>query len=283
MNQKLHQLNITFVGGGNMGQALVSGLQDSGWHSSYISIIDTDPARCALLKKHFPKCHVLSQAEAALNIADIVVLAVKPQVMRKACEEIAAQCQSSRPLIISIAAGIKIQTIDAWLGGQLPIIRCMPNTPALVKAGTTGLFANPEISSQQREICTAVLDCVGTTLWVDSEAMLDAVTAVSGSGPAYFFYLIEAMIEAGKSLGLNDHQVKQLAIGTAAGAAKLLQNSGNAPEELRFSVTSKGGTTEAAINTLEDNGVKQIIHSAIKNAALQAEKLSAITSSGENS
>jgi len=154
----------------------------------------------------------------------------------------------------------------------------MPNTPALVKAGTTGLFANPEISPEQRETCTAILNSVGTTLWVDSEAMLDAVTAISGSGPAYFFYLIEAMIEAGNSLGLNDQQVKQLVVDTASGAAKLLQASGKSPQDLRLSVTSKGGTTEAAINTLEESSVKQIIHSAIKNAALRAEKLSTMTS-----
>ena len=281
MNQALHQLNIAFVGGGNMGQALVSGLLDSGWQSNCISIIDTDQARCTLLKKQFSNCNVVSEAEAALNIADIVVLAVKPQVMRLACEEIAAQCQNSRPLIISIAAGITIQTIDTWLGGELPIIRCMPNTPALVKAGTTGLFANPEISPEQRETCTAILDSVGTTLWVDSEATLDAVTAISGSGPAYFFYLIEAMIEAGNSLGLNDQQVKQLVVDTASGAAKLLQASGKSPQDLRLSVTSKGGTTEAAINTLEESSVKKIIHSAIKNAALRAEKLSTMTSAKE--
>ncbi len=282
MNQEIHQLNIAFVGGGNMGQALVSGLLDSGWQANCISIIDTDPARCLLLKKQFSNCNVVSQAEAALNIADIVVLAVKPQVMRIACEEIAEQCQKSRPLIVSIAAGITIQTIDTWLGGQLPIIRCMPNTPALVKAGTTGLFANPEISPQQREMCTDILNCVGTTLWVESETMLDAVTAISGSGPAYFFYLIEAMIEAGNTLGLNDQQVKQLAIDTAAGAAKLLQSSGKLPQELRLSVTSKGGTTEAAINTLEEHNVKQIIQSAIKNAASKAEKLSAMNFPGDN-
>lgn len=273
MSQFLENLKIAFIGGGNMGQALVGGLLDGGWLAENITIIDIDPAMCAKLEKHFTKCNVFSQTEAALNLADIVVLAVKPQTMRLACEKIAAQCQSTRPLIISIAAGIQVKDIDDWLGGELPIVRCMPNTPALVQSGTTGLYANAEVSSKQREFAESVLSSVGSTLWFEEEPMLDVVTAVSGSGPAYFFYLIEAMLEAGKSLGLNEAQARQLTIHTAAGAAKLIEKSGKTPQELRRAVTSKGGTTEAAIETLKQGNIKNIIHTAITNAAQRAQQL----------
>ena len=181
MNAVLDNLNIAFIGGGNMGQALVNGLLESGCVGENITIIDTDAKTCSNLEKKFPRCHVLSQTEAALNIADVVVLAVKPQSMQTACEQIAAQCQSTRPLIISIAAGTQASDIDNWLGGQLPIVRCMPNTPALVQAGTTGLFANNEVSTQQRELADGILGIVGSTLWLDQEELLDVVTAVSGS------------------------------------------------------------------------------------------------------
>lgn len=273
MNPNIENLVIAFIGGGNMGQALIGGLLKSGWLAENISVIDTDLPTCSKLEKKFPHCHVYSQTEAVLNIADIVVLAVKPQVMREACEQIAEQCQSTRPLVISIAAGILIKGIDQWLGGELPIVRCMPNTPALVQSGTTGLYANAEVSEEQREITQYILGCVGSTLWLDDESLLDVVTAISGSGPAYFFYLIEAMLEAGKSLGLDDAQARQLTIDTAAGAAKLIEDTGKSPEELRLTVTSKGGTTEAAIDTLNQGDVKNVICSAVKNAAIKSQEL----------
>ena len=273
MHQVLENLNIAFIGGGNMGQALAGGLLASGWLAENITIIDSDQAICAKLEKQFAQCHVFSQTEAALNLADIVVLAVKPQAMQLACEQIAAQCQSTRPLIISIAAGVQSKNINAWLGGELPIVRCMPNTPALVQSGTTGLYANAEVSTEQCEIAVGILGSVGSTLWLEQESMLDVVTAISGSGPAYFFYLIEAMLEAGESLGLSAAQARQLTIHTAAGAAKLIEKSGKSPAELRHAVTSKGGTTEAAINTLEQNDVKNIICTAIANAAKKAQQL----------
>ena len=273
----MQNLNIVFIGGGNMGQAFVTGLLDSGWLADNIAIIDNDQSLIKKLNETFPDCHVYTQSEAALNLADVVVLAVKPQAMQIACEQIAAQCQIKRPLIISIAAGVLIDSIDHWLGGELPIIRCMPNTPALVQAGVTGLFANNEVSDEQRTLAFEVLSSVGTALWIETEALLDAVTAVSGSGPAYFFYLIEAMIEAGKSLGLNEEQSRALTIATAAGAAKLISNSDQSAKTLRLAVTSKGGTTEAAINTLQQHDMDSIIQTAIKNAAKKAQQLAADT------
>ncbi len=270
----MQNLNIVFIGGGNMGQALVTGLLNSGWNADNISIVDNDQAIINKLGKKFSQCHVYTQSEAALNLADVVVLAVKPQVMQIACQQIAAQCQIKRPLIISIAAGILISSIDEWLGGELPIIRCMPNTPALVQAGVTGLFANTEVSDDQRELGYEVLSSVGTVLWIENESLLDAVTALSGSGPAYFFYLIEAMIEAGQSLGLSEAQTRELTVATAMGAAKLISTSKQSAHNLRLAVTSKGGTTEAAINTLQQHDMKKVIESAIKNAALRSQQLS---------
>jgi len=270
----MQNVNIVFIGGGNMGQALVKGLLDSGWNADLISIVDNDQAISNMLKEKFPASHVYSQSEAALNIADIVVLAVKPQHMQRACEEIAAQCQIKRPLVISIAAGVLVESIDTWLGGELPIIRCMPNTPALVQAGVTGLFASNEVTEPQRDTAFNILNCVGTALWIDSESLLDAVTALSGSGPAYFFYMMEAMMAAGQSLGLSESQARELTVATASGAAKLISSGNQSASDLRLAVTSKGGTTEAAINTLQEHDMKKIIETAIKNAALRSQQLS---------
>ncbi|MDH3608987.1 MAG: pyrroline-5-carboxylate reductase [Gammaproteobacteria bacterium] len=270
----MQNLNIVFIGGGNMGQALVTGLLDSDWNADSITIVDNDQAILSKLSEKFSNCHVYSQSEAALNLADVVVLAVKPQAMQTACEQIAAQCQIKRPLIISIAAGVLINSIDSWLGGELPIIRCMPNTPALVQSGITGLYANTEVSAKQRELAFEILSSVGTALWLEYESLLDAVTAVSGSGPAYFFYLIEAMMDAGKSLGLNETQARELTVATATGAAKLIAKSDQSAQALRLAVTSKGGTTEAAINTLQQHDMKKIIETAIKNAATRSQQLS---------
>ena len=168
----MQNLNIVFIGGGNMGQALVTGLLDSGWMADNIAIVDNDQSLIKKLNETFPDCHVYTQSEAALNLADVVILAVKPQAMKMACEQIAAQCQVKRPLIISIAAGVLIDSIDTWLGGELPIIRCMPNTPALVQAGATGLYANTEVSIEQRQLAFDVLSSVGTALWIETEVLL---------------------------------------------------------------------------------------------------------------
>lgn len=279
MSQVPADSKIVFIGGGNMGQALAGGLLNSGWPAENVTIVDTDPDMSARLKSQFKQCHIFSRTETALASVDIVVLAVKPQAMRLACEQIVAQCQSTRPLVISIAAGTSTKDVDTWLGGGLAVVRCMPNTPALVQAGTTGMYANSEVSLQQREIAEAVLGSVGFALWLQQESLLDVVTAVSGSGPAYFFYLIEAMLDAGQSLGLNEMQARQLVVHTAAGAAQLIEKTGETPQQLRLAVTSKGGTTEAAIKTLDQGNVKNIIRAAITNAAEKAQQLASATNS----
>lgn len=274
MSQPSQNPEIAFFGGGNMGQALVGGLLDSGWAPGQITVIDTDPSMCAKLRKLFPQCHVRPQMNPGAALPNVIVLAVKPQAVHLACKEIAVLYPSERPLLISVAAGTTIQDIGTWLKNEFPIVRCMPNTPALVRSGTTALYAGPEVSDSQRDLAQGILASVGSTLWLEDEALLDAVTAVSGSGPAYFFYLIEAMLEAARSLGLNASQARQLTVHTASGAARLLEKSEQDPQALRRAVTSKGGTTEAAIEILEQGEVKKTIHDAIHRAAQKARLLS---------
>ena len=274
MNQLKKNTKIVFFGGGNMGQALVGGLLEGGWTPECITVIDTDPSVCEKLRELFPLCHTCPQSRPDPGSVEVIVLAVKPQVVCPACRDIAAYCKLERPLVISIAAGTKIQAIQACLGDHFPVVRCMPNTPALVRAGITGLYAGPNVSGVQHDLAQAILASVGSTLWMQQEAMLDAVTAVSGSGPAYFFYLMEAMLEAAQSLGLSADQAHKLTVHTAAGAAKLVKHSKQDPGELRRAVTSKGGTTEAAIGVLEQGRAKNIICTAIARAEQKARQLS---------
>ncbi|MCY3802979.1 MAG: pyrroline-5-carboxylate reductase [Gammaproteobacteria bacterium] len=274
MNQPSEKQDIVIFGGGNMGQALIGGLLDSGCPPDEITVIDTDPSTCSALEKSFPQCRVHAEADCAPLSAQVVVLAIKPQVVRLVCEQISARYGSVRPLIVSIAAGTLTRDIGTWLGGGFPVVRCMPNLPVLIRCGTTGLFAGPEVSEAQRTQAERILSGVGFTLWLEQEALLDAVTAVSGSGPAYFFYLIEAILEAGQSLGLNADQARQLTIHTALGAAKLVEQGDQDPHALRRAVTSKGGTTEAALEILEQQDMKKIFATAIHRAAQKAELLS---------
>ena len=274
MSRLSEKQEIVIFGGGNMGQALIGGLLNCGWPPENITVIDPDRSTCSVLGKRFPQCPVYSQADSAPLSAQIVVLAVKPQVIQLVCEQISAQYPSQRPLVISIAAGTMIQDIDVWLGDKFSIVRCMPNLPVLIRSGSTGLFAGPGVSEVQRNCAEDILASVGSTLWLNEEALLDAVTAVSGSGPAYFFYLIEAILEAGKLLGLTADQARQLTIDTALGAAKLIEQGNQDPHALRQSVTSKGGTTEAAIEVLEQAGVKETFAAAINRAAQKAQQLS---------
>ena len=274
MNQPSEKQDIVIFGGGNMGQALIGGLLDGGCPPDEITVIDTDPSTCSALQKSFPQCRVHAQADSAPVSAQVVVLAVKPQAVRLVCEQISARYGSVRPLIVSIAAGTLSRDIATWLGGGFPVVRCMPNLPVLVRCGTTGLFAGPEVTETQRGQAERILAGVGFTLWLEQEDLLDAVTAVSGSGPAYFFYLIEAIQEAGQALGLNADQARQLTVHTALGAAKLVEQGDQDPHALRRAVTSKGGTTEAALEILEQQGMKKIFAAAVRRAAQRAEQLS---------
>jgi pyrroline-5-carboxylate reductase len=218
--------------------------------------------------------HTTAHNTIVAEHADLLVLAVKPQVLREVAEALAATVQSFKPLIISIAAGIESEAIERWLGGDLAIVRAMPNTPAMVGTGATGLYANSRATFAQKGAAESVLRAVGLTVWVEAESLIDAVTALSGSGPAYFFLFMEAMEDAGIQLGLEPKTARLLAQQTALGAGKIAIESSEAPAELRRKVTSPGGTTERAIQSFEQGELRSLVHRAMQAAADRSAELS---------
>lgn len=255
-----------------MASSLIGGLINNGYTPSHITVTDPDSEKLEQLKSQFSVNTHIDNAQAVLN-AGVVVLAVKPQVLRDVCESIKAETLKNRPLIISIAAGIRSTDIDRWLGNHNAIVRCMPNTPALIQAGATGLYANSASSNDQKGLADQVLSSAGITLWVNEESLLDAVTAVSGSGPAYFFLFMEAMQQAGERLGLDVKTASLLARQTALGAARMSLEGTDDPATLRSKVTSKGGTTAAAIASFEQNNFSQIVEQALTAARDRAIEL----------
>jgi pyrroline-5-carboxylate reductase len=252
---------IAFIGAGNMARAIIGGLLENGFAPSAIWASEPDAERLQDLAER--GLNVTSDNSAAVAAADIVVLAVKPQVMKSVATDLAAAVQSRRPLVVSIAAGISLEALERWLGGAVALVRCMPNTPSLVQTGASGLFANSRVSDEQRQQASAVLEAVGIALWVQSEAELDAVTAISGSGPAYYFLLMEAMTAAGVKLGLSEETARGLTLQTALGAARMACSSDVDPAELRRRVTSPNGTTERAINTFQAEGFEALVENAL--------------------
>ncbi len=253
-------MKITFLGGGNMANALIGGLLQQGTAPADIQVIEVDgDARQRLSLTHGVSCH--ASLDAWDPVCDVVMLAVKPQQMKAAVAPMIPKLASQ--LIVSIAAGLRIGALSRWLGGYGRIVRCMPNTPAMIGAGITGLFAAPEVTEAERRSAERVLQAAGSTVWVDDEARLDAVTAVSGSGPAYVFLFIEALQEAGAKLGFTPEQARQLAIETVLGAAQLASRSPDPAATLRERVTSKAGTTEAALRVMAEKGVKEGIIAGI--------------------
>ncbi len=266
------QPKIAFIGAGNMAASIVGGLTAQGLAPD--SITASDPYEESLSRlQQVAAVNTTQNNDEAIAGADVVVLAVKPQVMQQVATSIASAVQQHQPLIISIAAGIEINSLDKWLGGNLAIVRCMPNTPALVQTGATALYANAQVSDSQRQQADQILRAVGIALWVDDEAQLDAVTAISGSGPAYFFLVIEAMQAAGEELGLAPELARQLTLQTALGAAKMAIGSDVDTSELRRRVTSPGGTTHAAISSFEANGFQKIFTQALTAARDRSESL----------
>ncbi len=272
---------LAFIGGGNMARSLIGGLIDNG-HPADAILVSEPNAEAATALHDTLGVRVSNDNHAAATQADVLVLAIKPQVLAGVCTEIAEDVRYHRPLVISIAAGIRADSIDGWLGGQTALVRCMPNTPAMVKAGITGLYANPGVSADQRRRAESILRAVGETLWVENEALLDAVTAVSGSGPAYYFFFMEAMIEAGEALGLNRQAASKLTLQTALGAASMAIESDESPATLRRRVTSPGGTTEQAIHGFEAAGLRKIVHDALRAAHDRSVELSAQLGNPEN-
>lgn len=265
---------ITFIGAGNMARSLIIGLlQDKA--NVLLRVADPDPQQLDAIRQHWPDVQATQDNAEALQGADVVVLAVKPQVMREVLEPLADLAQRTRPLVISIAAGIREAALNQWLGGNLPIVRCMPNTPALVQTGATGLVANAQVSQAQRNLAESILRAVGITVWFAEEASIDSVTAVSGSGPAYFFLVMEAMQTAAQNLGMSAEDAQLLVVQTALGAARLALESGEPAAELRRKVTSKGGTTEAALKVLNDGGLPALFEQALQAAAQRSRELAA--------
>lgn len=263
-------MKITFLGGGNMANALVGGLLKQEFSSGDIKVIEPLAENRARLAAAFGIACLPAPDEAALA-CETIVLSVKPQQMREALAPLAGKLRGQ--LVISIAAGMRLADISRWLGGHRKLVRSMPNTPALIGAGISGLFADPCVDAAERRQAEQVLGAVGKTLWVADEAMMDAVTAVSGSGPAYVFYFIESLRDAALALGFAEEQARQLAIETVLGAAALAASSQEDVCVLRQRVTSKGGTTEAALNSLDADQVKAAFLRAIKAADARGREL----------
>lgn len=274
MNQLSHTQppKVAFIGAGNMGGAILRGLVKQGYPLPALLATGRDEIKLQQFAQE-TGVSVTTDNQRAAAWADVLVLGVKPQVMQDLCVSLAATVQQKKPLLLSIAAGLTSDTLLGWLGGNLPLVRSMPNTPSLLGAGVAGLYATASVSPQQRQWVEAISSAVGTAHWVTEEIQLDAVTAISGSGPAYYFLFTEALAAAGEKLGLTPELALQLAKSTAAGAGRMLVESADAPAELRRKVTSPGGTTEQAIQTFIDQGLPELVEAATQAAANRAAAL----------
>ena len=265
-------MNLTFIGGGNMASSLIGGLIADGWNPATIQTSDRDVQQLQRLASRFGIATTPDNQAAAAR-ADIIVLAVKPQVMKSVALDLAETVARHRPLVISIAAGVRESSLRDWLGADAAIVRTMPNTPALVQSGATALFANPAVTEDQRSTAESIMRAVGLALWVEDENQLDAVTALSGSGPAYFFLLMEALQAGGCKLGLPEDTARLLALQTAFGAAKMALESPEDAAALRRLVTSPGGTTERAISVFQQHGFEELVEQAMQAAAGRSREL----------
>jgi pyrroline-5-carboxylate reductase len=265
------EMNISFIGGGNMATALIGGLAGKLTAAEHIHVVDINADALQKLQRQFG-VSTAPQIDAAIARSDVIVLAVKPQQMKEVVARLLPHV-SPRQLLLSIAAGIRAADLARWLNGHAAIVRCMPNTPALIGLGITGMVALAGVSAEQHAAADAIMRAVGATVWLDDEALIDPVTAVSGSGPAYVFYFIEAMQQAAQEMGLSVEQGTQLAIATFVGASQLATLSSEPVSVLRERVTSKGGTTYAALTSMDASGVKQAIVRAMKAAAARGQEL----------
>jgi pyrroline-5-carboxylate reductase len=267
--------NITFIGGGNMARSLVGGLVTAGTSSRRISVSEPQPELRDKLHEDFG-VNVHAENISAATEAHVIVLAVKPQVLQEVVEPLGGLVAEHQPLLISVAAGITAGSIERWAGGRPALVRVMPNTPALVGAGISALYGNRNVSEEQRELAEAIMRAVGKTVWIEDEGLMDTVTAVSGSGPAYFFYVMQAIKDAAVAEGLDADTARLLALETALGAARLAVESVEDPGTLQKRVTSPGGTTEAAINVLDTSGVSEAFAKAISAARVRGGELAAL-------
>lgn len=261
---------LAFIGAGNMARSIIGGLLQEAYPPERISASDTNPESLAQMETDFGIS--TGDNHRVARTSEVVVLAVKPQVMGDVARDL-SPALNHKPLLISIAAGIHSTSLSRWLGEDQALVRCMPNTPSLVKTGACGLYANAHTSAQQKAIAERIMSAVGLALWLDDEAQLDSVTAVSGSGPAYFFLVMEAMIDAGTGLGLSRESATQLTLQTALGAAQLAHQSDVSVAELRRRVMSPGGTTEAAIHSFEQDQLRDIFSRAMTACARRSASL----------
>jgi pyrroline-5-carboxylate reductase len=272
-------ITIGFIGAGNMAGALSGGLLARGQDPAGLFMSDANESQ--LQAFHDRGIRTTTDNLELARCAEVLVLAVKPQVMRDVLKPLAALVQERKPLIISIAAGIPAASIERWLGGGVAVVRAMPNTPALVQTGATGLFANATVTDAQMKIAESILGAVGLTVRVEDEALIDSVTAVSGSGPAYFFYVMESMIAAGVAQGLDERTARALTLQTALGAAQMAITADVGPDELRRRVTSPGGTTERAIAAFDAAGLRETFAKALGDCAARGRELAAQLGGGD--
>lgn len=269
----MENCTIAFIGCGNMSRSLIGGLIANGVKPEQLLATDLDSSQRDAIAEQF-NIATLENNNAAIAKADVILLAVKPQVMHSVVSEIAASIKGTSKLIISIAAGVKLDSIIEWLGSSTAVVRVMPNTPALIQAGAAALYANEHTSETQKNTAEAMMRSVGTAIWLDTEDQMDAVTALSGSGPAYFFYFMEAMEKAAIEMGLSEEHARLLTIETAVGASKMALLSSSDPAALRKQVTSPGGTTEQAINTFTQGKMDKLIQKAMEAAKQRSIELS---------
>lgn len=265
---------IVFIGAGNMAGALIGGLLADGFPAERIVATDPSAEKCAALRAS-TGVHTTQDNNAAVEQARTVVLAVKPQVMQTVARGLSDTVARVQPLVISIAAGIRCDSLQSWLGGEVALVRTMPNTPALVQSGATVLYATSQVNAAQRDDAESLMRAVGLTQWIDDESLMDAVTALSGSGPAYFFLVMEALEAAAREMGLNHETAHLLTLQTALGAARMALESTDQPDTLRTRVTSPGGTTERAVNVLEEGGIRDLFERALIAARDRSIELSA--------
>ena len=266
---------ILLIGGGNMGRALAGGLVRSGWAIDRIAVADPNPDARQMLASGLGLAKLYRENTLAYSSTspEIVLFAIKPDNMPTTATELAPWLVTERPLLMTIAAGTRAEDLARWTGNHCPVVRVMPNTPALIGAGMSALYARKNVSKEQQALAERVMASVGQVLWVDRESLMDAVTAVSGSGPAYFFMFMQAMVDGARRMGLNEQQARMLVLETARGAQKLASASDEPLDELCRKVTSKGGTTEVALNTLEAGKLQDLILNALDAARLRAKEL----------
>ena len=263
--------SIAFIGGGNMASCIIGGMIANGFSAQ--DIIVSEPGEQSRLRlEDTYGLTTLTDNQAAAKQADLIVLAVKPQIMRNVTIDL-APALGANAVVVSIAAGIPLGALQAWLGADTAIVRAMPNTPAMLLEGATGLFANQHVDPAKRDLVTTIFQAIGYACWVETEAQIDAVIAVSGSGPAYFFRIIEIMQKVGQELGLPEQIARELSLQTALGSARMATESGTGAGQLREQVTSPGGTTQAALNTFEQLGLEATFREAMRSALNRAEEM----------